>query len=50
MEYTDKGTVDDEGELVKATAQSMVDNSPVYEDGNFPMPNEVAPPKKTAYS
>lgn len=48
MEYTDKDTIDDEGELVKATANSMVDNSPVYENGDIPMPNMA--PKKTAYS
>ena len=38
MEYTDKDTVEDEGDLVKATAASITDNSPVYEDGNIPMP------------
>lgn len=48
MEYTDKDTVNDEGELVKATAASITDNSPVYEDGNIPMP--INTPKKTAYS
>ena len=48
MEYMDKDTVNDEGELVKATAASITDNSPVYEDGNIPLP--TAPPKRTAYS
>ena len=33
---------------MKATAESMTDNSPVYEDGNIPLP--TGSPKKTAYS
>lgn len=38
MEYTDKLTEKEEGDLVKATAESITDNSPVYEDGNIPLP------------
>ena len=39
QEFTDSETVRDEGNLVKAAANSMIDNSPVYEDGSQPIPN-----------